>query len=131
MKDKNRQAIAKKYKMADNDFKVILQLLTIARNYCAHYNRIYNFNTNIILPNPDINVYPLQYQFITNSKSKENGLFNIIIAMKYFISSKAYKAFINSIDTLIKELEKKLSTIKIDSILKIMGFPKNWIEIKK
>lgn len=128
---KNRQAIAKKYTMADDDFETILKLLTIARNYCAHYNRIYNFSTNIILPTPNKSIYPLQYQFITNSKNKENGLFNIIITMKYFISSKNYKAFINSIDTLIKELEKKLSTIKIDDILKIMGFPPNWIDIKK
>jgi abortive infection bacteriophage resistance protein len=130
MKSSNRQSISKKYNMPDNSFQSILKLLTTARNHCAHYNRIYCIDIKLTLPTPNKSFYPIAYNFI-NSRQSSSNLFSIIIAMKYFLKKKNYTSFINIIQTHIKALEMKLKVIPIDNIMSTMGFPNNWIDIKK
>ncbi len=127
MKPQNRQNVSKKYQMTDSDLITILKLLTKARNSCAHGNRIYCLKTND-LPTPNSTLYPKQYSFITSTLG-EHKLFNVIIAIKYFIPKKRYKALMNSIETLFKDLDHQLKTIPLANIHNIMGFPTNWYNL--
>lgn len=102
-------------------------MLTKARNSCAHGNRIYCLKTND-LPTPNETLYPKQHQFITTTLGNHK-LLNIIIAIKYFIPKKKYKALMNSIEQLFKDLTFQLKTIPITNIQDIMGFPANWYNL--
>lgn len=124
MKPQNRQSVSKRYKMPDNDLSSIIKLLTHTRNSCAHGNRLYCIKTND-LPLPDQANYSIQFNLIKVSNG-QHKLFTVLIAMKYFMSGREYKAFINRLSTIIVQLEIKLKTIHINTILDIMGFPQDW-----
>lgn len=124
LKPQNRQNISKKYFMSDDDLASILKVLTAARNSCAHGNRMFCHFTND-LPLPSNLHYPTQYRFITLTRN-DHKLFNVLIAIKYFVSKKRFKALINSIDTLFTDLSHQLKCIQLQKIQDIMGFPPDW-----
>lgn len=127
MKPQNRQNVSKIYQMTDSDLVTILKLLTNARNSCAHGNRIYCLKTND-LPTPNSILYPKQHSFITRTLG-DHKLFNVLIAIKYFVPQKRYRALMNSIQTLFKALSLQLKTIPISKIHNIMGFPTDWYNL--
>lgn len=124
MKPQNRQNVSKKYQMTDSDLSSILKLLTKARNSCAHGNRLYCLKTND-LPTPNLTIYPKQHSFIVSTFG-DHKLFNVLIAIKYFIPGKKFKALVNSIESLQKDLSHQLKCISTSSIQDIMGFPIDW-----
>ena len=42
-----------------------------------------------------------------------------------------FNTMCNQIDGRMKSLEKKITNIDVDKVFECMGFPKNWIQIKK
>jgi abortive infection bacteriophage resistance protein len=128
MKQSNRQAISRKYSMSDDDFLTLLKLLALSRNYCAHYNRLYCMKSNILLPTPNIDVYPTQHRFVTTLPNQQ-ALFKVFIALKYFVPKKSFKSLINVVKTSIDALGLKMKVITINDILDIMGFPSDWLTI--
>lgn len=130
MKSKNRQNISKKYHMSDKEFNNILKLLTVARNHCAHYNRLYCLKYNVTLTQPNEKYYPIQHKFISSQHSNSD-LFSVLIAMKFVAPKKNYTSLINIISSHMKELTGKLNTISINTIMETMGFPNNWLDLKK
>lgn len=90
-----------------------LQALTIIRNQCAHYGRIYN-NTfpNIKIKKDD--------QCFNLSK---NRIFSNILAMKYLVLDESiWNKFFTSLQQLINNYERYID-------LELIGFPEKWIQI--
>ena len=90
-----------------------LHALTVLRNICAHYGRLYNKT--------------LKIKIRLDKKSVENGLRNnsiftaIYIIGKLTKDKKEWHTLINNLKGLIEQYEK------VD--IKLMGFPDNWEEL--
>ncbi len=117
LKQSDRQAIAKKFKISDRLLKQILKNLTIVRNISAHNDRLYCFRNKAYLSFKEIDK---EYK----RKDNETNLYMVMTSMKYFLKDD-YNNFINEFLSEVRKLESELSSISSEDILNIMGFPKN------
>lgn len=118
LKQSDRQAIAKYFKISDKLLKQILKNLTTIRNVAAHSDRLYNYTSKFFLSFKLIDKEYIKSDNITN-------LYMVIRCMEKLLTNEQYSDLCNLIDEEIKKLNPKLNSIKIDKVLKIMGFPVN------
>lgn len=111
----NYKYISKKGNLVNPSLKIFtswIQAVAVLRNMCAHNSRIYN---RTIHTTPQI----LDVDKITPSPV-HNGLYQILLAMKYLRSSDdEWKAFVSQLDTLFQDNKKIIS-------LGAMNFPTDW-----
>ena len=117
LKQSDRQAIAKHFKISDRLLKQILKNLTMVRNISAHNDRLYCFRNKVYLSFKEIDS---EYK-ITNN---ETNLYMVMKSMKLFLNDD-YDTLVNEFFLEIKKLESQLSSISINDILNVMGFPMN------
>lgn len=118
LKQEDRQAISKYFKISDKLLKQILVNLTLVRNICAHNDRLYTFHSKFLI----------SYKLIDKTykvNEKSTNLYMLINSMKYLLDSENYNNFVNQINNEISILSEKITCISINNILKIMGFPVN------
>jgi len=60
----------------------------------------------------------------------KNDLFAIVIIFKLMLSKNSFNKFCTSIKSEIDKTQRQLNTIVIGNVLKSMGFPPNWLDIK-
>lgn len=117
LKQSDRQAIAKYFKLSDKLLKQILKNSTLIRNICAHNDRLYCFRSKSYLSYKEIDK-----TYIRNDN--ETNLYMIMTTMKYFLKND-HETLEKEIKNEINELDKNLTSINISDILNIMGFPTN------
>ncbi len=78
LKQSDRQAIAKKFKISDKLLKQILKNLTIVRNISAHNDRLYCFRNKAYLSFKEVDK---DYK----RKDNETNLYMVMASMKYFL----------------------------------------------
>lgn len=118
LKQEDRQAISKYFKISDKLLKQILVNLTLVRNICAHNDRLYTFHSKFLI----------SYKLIDKTykiNEKSTNLYMVINSMKYLLDNENYNDFLNQINNEINILSGKINCININNILKIMGFPMN------
>lgn len=131
MKPKEQNTISKKYNLRINEFRIILHNLTLARNICAHDEKLYDikmknrissttYHKKLKIANKNGN-----YQYATRD------LFSIVIALKLLLEEEQFNRFYTDIKRSIEKLKKELHTISIDEVLYKMGFPKNYKRLLK
>lgn len=116
LKQEDRQAISKYFKISDKLLKQILINLTLARNISAHSDRLYTFHSKFFV----------SYKLIDKTYNSHNGSTNfymLVNCMKLLLDEKKSKEFQMQIDKEIKKLSKKLKSISIRNILDITGYP--------
>lgn len=118
LKQSDRQAIAKYFKVSDKLLKQILKNLTTIRNVAAHSDRLYNYTSKFYLSFKLIDKNYVKSDNITN-------LYMVIRCMEKLLTREQYSDLYNSITEEIKKLEKNLNSISIDKVTNIMGFPTN------
>ena len=118
LKQSDKQAIAKYFKISDKLLKQILKNLTIIRNIAAHSDRLYNYTSKFYLSFKLIDKNYIKSDNITN-------LYMVIRCMEKLLTKEQYEELYNSICEEIGKLENKLKSIEINNITKIMGFPMN------
>ena len=118
LKQSDRQAIAKYFKISDKLLKQILKNLTTIRNVAAHSDRLYNYTSKFYLSFKLIDKEYIKSDNITN-------LYMVIRCMEKLLTNEQYNDLYNLINEEIEKLNKKLNSIEIDKVLKIMGFPVN------
>lgn len=118
LKQSDRQAIAKYFKISDKLLKQILKNLTTIRNITAHSDRLYNYTSKFYLSFKLIDENYIKSDNITN-------LYMVVRCMEKLLTKEQYKDLYNSICKEIVKLEKKLKSIEVCKITKIMGFPMN------
>lgn len=121
LKQSDRQAIAKHFKISDRLLKQILKNITMVRNISAHNDRLFCFRSKYYLSFKDIDK---EYKRNDN----ETNLYMIMTSMKYFLNDK--------FDILLKEffaegnvLKTHLSSVNVEDVLNIMGFPTNRTDV--
>ena len=119
LKQSDRQAIAKEFKVSDKLLKQILKNLTLVRNICAHNDRLYCFRNKAYLSFREIDK-------TYKRKDNETNLYMVMRTMKLFLKDD-YNNLTKELLNEIKKLKISLLSISIEDILKIMGFPKNII----
>lgn len=137
MKDKDKNAVAKKFGLYPHEMKQILSVLTLFRNHCAHNGIIYNYrcmdgkgNANKI-PNLKIhNDLHIPKDKNNNYIYGKNDLFAIMIIFKIMDHSGRFEFFCGRIKSLLDIIPNVMKTIDKDKICKYMGLPENWLNIK-
>lgn len=118
LKQSDRQAIAKYFKISDKLLKQILKNLTTVRNVAAHSDRLYNYTSKFYISFKLIDENYIKSDNITN-------LYMVVRCMECLLTKEQYKTLYNSIYEEIKKLNEKVKSIKITKITEIMGFPMN------
>ena len=118
LKQSDRQAIAKYFKISDKLLKQILKNLTTIRNVAAHSDRLYNYTSKFYLSFKLIDKNYVKSDNITN-------LYMVVKCMEKLLTKEQYEDLYNSIIKEIKILEEKIESINISKVLRIMEFPLN------
>lgn len=118
LKQSDRQAIAKYFKISDKLLKQILKNLTTVRNVAAHSDRLYNYTSKFYISFKLIDENYIKPDNITN-------LYMVVRCMERLLTKEQYKTLYDSIYEEIKKLNEKVKSIKITKITEIMGFPMN------
>ncbi|MGL5328658.1 MAG: Abi family protein, partial [Peptostreptococcaceae bacterium] len=131
MKQCDKQKIAKEYKVPDSDLEVVLKVISLVRNLCAHSERLYNFKSKDTIRE---NWVHKSIDLERNNQGYINGrndLYAVLICIRLFIDKKEMKSMTLEIRKQLDILEKQLNVVALDGVLKEMGFPKNWMDISK
>lgn len=135
--EKDQNDVGRKFRLRPDELTKILFVLTIYRNACAHDERFYNLKAlnndtkpNMIKTNSMHNKLDIPKDKSNNPIYGKNDLFAIVIICKLILKEGSFNKFIDAVNAEIDRLSGKLSTIGIEDVLKEMGFPDNWYDIK-
>jgi len=118
LKQSDRQAIAKYFKISDKLLKQILKNLTTIRNITAHSDRLYDYTSKFYLSFKLIDKNYIKSDNITN-------LYMVVRCMEKLLTKEQYEELYNSICEEVIKLGEKLKSIEVSKITNIMGFPMN------
>lgn len=116
LKQADRNEIAKKFKINSKLLKQILINMTMARNICAHSDRLFTFHSKFFI---SFRLIDDKYKVNNNS----TNLYMLIRSMEIFLSKDEYDELIESFNEEIDKLKKDIKSIDTNIILKIMGYP--------
>lgn len=124
MKDSDRKIIANYFSVTSSELLSFMQLLTAARNLCAHNERIYCLNAiKLEIPRE-------AHLTVLNYNHARNNLFSAIICFKHLLSKESFEEFWNSFENELTELRGKISKKQFLDLKQKMGLPPNWKDLK-
>lgn len=129
LKVEDKKRITDIYDIEISDFEVYLPILANYRNLCAHEDILFNHFTQRVIP--DCKYHNLLNIDKTNGEYVygKNDIFALIIILKSLLTKDNFKMMMNEIIYEIDILTSRLKSIKIDKVLDVMGFPKNYKDI--
>lgn len=109
----------------------MLDLLSRVRNVCAHSERLYDYRYKKgTIDDTDIHRI-LNISVKKNNYIKgKNDLFAVVIIFKYLLSENDFQQFVNKLEATIDHLFDQTKCIESKQLLKCMGFPDNWKDIR-
>lgn len=129
--------IGRRFNLKPEEMTKLLFVLSIYRNACAHDERLFNLKAlkknmtpNMIKTNNIHRKMNIKFNSSNNPICGKNDLFSIVIIFKIMLNATSFERFYFFIKKAIDEIEKSINTIKIEDILREMGFPSNWVDIK-
>lgn len=130
LKTEDQKMICQLYHIDVSDFITYLPILSNYRNLCAHEDILYENKTQKIISDTI-------YHQILDIKTDDNGyingkndLFALLIIIRQMLSQEEYNNMSLELEYWVQNLAYNLKTIKVEKILKIMGFPENWSQLK-
>ena len=140
LKPQTQTMVCKEFKyISEEDLAQMIEMLSKFRNVSAHNERLYDYKYIRIkdgkmlsteIRTTDVHkVLKLKTQKGSYVQGK-NDLFSVVIIFKYLLSDEELSSFIESFDSVTNKLLSKTNIIQKSQILKLMGFPNNWQEIK-
>lgn len=115
LKQADRQAISKRFKLSDKLLKQILVNLTMVRNISAHSDRLFCFCSKYYISFKEIDE---EY----HTKGNFTNLYMIIKCMQVLLKEDKFDEFQDLFNKEVENLQGKINSIDINDILKIMGF---------
>ena len=129
LKVEDQKDIAAVYNIDKEEFSIYLPILANYRNLCAHEDILYENKTQKAINDT---IYHKLLKIPKKDDEYIQGkydLFAIIIIMKQLLKYEEFKNMTLELENVIETLNYNLHTIKIDAVLKRMGFPLNWKNI--
>lgn len=129
MKQREQNAVSRKYNLKTQEFKVILHNLTLVRNICAHDEKLYDIKMKNRLAST---IYHKKLGIKSKNKNYQyatRDLFSVVISLKLLLSKKDFNCFYKKLLKNMLYLEKSICTIDFKNILDKMGFPLNYKEL--
>ena len=100
----------------------LLSNINELRNICAHNNRLLGFKCR-----SDCRFWPQLHNLYNISKNSERrDVYSIYISLQCFLSSTEFSFLHNTLRKRMNYLSNQLHSIDINTVLKTIGFPKNW-----
>lgn len=132
MKQEDRQNVAKHFSVPENVMESYLRVLTLFRNCCAHDDRFYSLRSTNGIPDSEIHARLTVYknpqgQYLRGKKD----VFALLIILAVLLPKPEFVVVVKELTVAVGRLEKKLHSVPINDILRKMGFPQNWQDIKQ
>lgn len=124
MKKSEKEHISQFYFGCDMyELEDYLEIINTYRNVCAHDERLYNYRANKKgIPNNKFH----NYFRIKNNEKGNNDVFALLLSLCSILTKENKYRLVYELIPIFDELESNLTSINIDVILDIMGFPHNW-----
>ena len=115
LKQTDRQAISKEFKVPDNFLKQVLKNITMIRNICAHNDRMFSFHSKFLITFKIIDI---------NYKNKDNStnVYMIMKSMQRLLDKNKSDEFERLVNLEIEKLKANIKSVGINLILYLMGF---------
>ena len=115
LKQTDRQAISKEFKVPDNFLKQVLKNITMIRNICAHNDRMFSFHSKFLITFKIIDI---------NYKNKDNStnVYMIMKSMQRLLDKNKSDEFERLVNLEIEKLKTNIKSVDINLILYLMGF---------
>ena len=130
LKTDDQKAISSVYQLDNEVFSDYLPVLANYRNLCAHEDILYENRTQKTI---DDTIY---HQMLGIPKNEgeyiygKNDLFALLIIMKQLLDKSKFNSMIIEMENAIQTLHYNLKSISIRDVLKRMGFPENWKDLR-
>lgn len=129
---KIQQSVSKEFEYVnEGELVQMIDILSRFRNVCAHNERLYDYQYNKgTIDNTDIHrILNLRIKKGQYAQGKKD-LFAVVIVFKYLLSSEDFDKFMNSLEQIMDNLFSSTKCLQKSLLLKSMGFPDNWKEIR-
>lgn len=126
-----RIKVSMHWNIAEEDLNQYIKILANYRNLCAHDERLYNSKFNQHIPDTSYHALLSIPKDNGNYTKGKNDLFSLVIIMKILLPPEDFNIMCNKINGRMISLKKKIVNIDCEKIFDCMGFPKDWIKIKK
>ena len=115
LKQTDRQAISKDFKVPDNFLKQVMKNITMIRNICAHNDRMFSFHSKFLITFKIIDI---------NYKNKDNStnVYMIMKSMQRLLDKNKSDEFERLVNLEIEKLKANIKSVDINLILYLMGF---------
>ena len=115
LKQTDRQAISKEFKVPDNFLKQVMKNITMIRNICAHNDRMFSFHSKFLITFKIIDI---------NYKNKDNStnVYMIMKSMQRLLDKNKSDEFERLVNLEIEKLKANIKSVGINLILYLMGF---------
>lgn len=129
MKQKDQNAVAKKFGVKENILKTYLHNIAIVRNICAHDEKLYDLKLNNAIIKNNIH---FDYKLELKDGKYSNGykdLFSIVIILKMLLKKDEFEKFYITLIDDMEKLKVNIKGIKFSEILNKMGFPNKYKDL--
>lgn len=126
-----RVEVSKHWNIKEDELDQYIKTLANYRNLCAHDERLYNSKNNQDIPDTIYHKILEIPQINNRYVCGKNDLFSLIIVLKILLPNEDFNIMCNKINGRMESLKKKIMHIDCNNIFIKMGFPTNWLKIKK
>lgn len=136
MKFEEKEEIASTFGLNPKEFKSLIDFMADIRNKCAHGERVYCYSKDLPMPRPISRLKEHSLLEIPEGKSGymhfgKCDILASLIALRYFVAPTRYNHLLDKIDrALHKKLAKRLKSVDVSVVEKIMGLNCNWLLLK-
>lgn len=132
MKQTDRQAVGKSFKIHEAELSKMIGLLTLVRNKCAHDERLFDFKSKTQIPTNKIHT-SLSIPLNSGGQpiSGNHDVFAVLICLKLLLTPSDFAKMFSELTVVLTELSEKLNVISKDVVLNKMGFPTNWSSLNE
>ena len=131
LKSEDQKEIADIYGVSVDVLLSYLPMLANYRNLCAHEDIMYDHRTQKLIDDTKYHVYlnipKMNGEYIYG----KDDLFALVIMLKQLLREEDFTLMINELSYEIDILDGKISTIEMDKVLDVMGFPTNFRDIAR
>ncbi|MCM1267031.1 MAG: Abi family protein [Bacteroidales bacterium] len=134
MKPADKATVSRRFCLQPDELSKFMHMLALARNKCAHDERIYNIRFKERIHTKSIK----NFSALGIVRAKDgsytygtNDAYAVAIMFALLLSRSDLNEFISAMKSSFKKLQKQLHTISADDVMSIMGYGPNWTNLQK